>query len=168
MALQHARATIAQSDADHLTQLSQAYATASQYAMVQAQAHAASVQAQNPAAGSQRGIDLRLSPSHNANNADNTLRYDLSPRQSSVPTVDLNIRPSAASVVSPNSIAKAVGQGAGIASIRAKAGCSAPPTAVQATAAGSASAGSTWSRTPLVSAAPLFGAALSRTIMEQP
>mgnify|MGYP000485558492 CR=1 FL=1 len=167
MALQNAQATIAQNDADHLTQLSQAYATANQYAMVQAQAHAASVQAQNPAAGSQRGIDPRLSPSHNANNDDNTLRYDLSPRQSNVPTVDLNIRPSAASASSSNSLAQA-GGGSGIASIRAKAGCSAPPTVVQTTAAGSVSAGSTWSRTPFVSAAPLYGAAFSQTIMEQP
>ncbi len=77
MALQSAQATIAQNDADHLTQLSQAYATANQYAMVQAQAHAASVQAHNPAAGSQRGVDPRLSPSHNASKDHNSVRSDL-------------------------------------------------------------------------------------------
>ncbi len=109
MALRSAQATLAQNDAYHLTQLSQAYATANQYAMVQAQAHAASVQAQNPAAGNQRGIDPRLSPSrsHTAISDDTTLRYGLSPRQSNVPAVDLNIRPSAASAGSSTSPAKA-------------------------------------------------------------
>ena len=57
IALQHAQATIAHNDADHLTQLSQAYATANQYAMVQAQAHAATAQAQTPAAGNRHGVN---------------------------------------------------------------------------------------------------------------
>ncbi len=100
LAFQDAQATIAQHDADHLTHLAQAYATANNYAAVQAQARAA---------GNQPSGQPRLSPprSHHTSNAVDTLRYDLSPRRSSEPTIASNTRPTVASASSVNLPAKA-------------------------------------------------------------
>ncbi len=100
LALQNAQATIAQDDADHLTYLAQAYATANNYATAQAQAHAA---------GAQHAKQPRLSPprSHPTSHAGNAMRYDLFPRRSSEPAIASNSRPNDANAGVTNLVARA-------------------------------------------------------------
>ena len=73
LALQNAQATLAQSDAYHLANLAQAYATANTYATAQANAYATGVQHARQAHATPR--------SHPTSNAGSVRHYDLSPER---------------------------------------------------------------------------------------